>query len=154
MTGRETIDFVCNWQHVPGGHVLWTGQYWPNGYGRYVYRGVAVLAHRFWLEQRLGRKLLPGMVAAHREDCPLGCILHVTEQSQSENIRSAWNVGKMKNPKSMPVELWESIKADMAAGMRQVDIAKKLGIRPGVISARKYEDKRKAQRHVAYASAR
>lgn len=77
---------------VTDGCHLWTGatkgteSQRGEGYGAFYYDGKAGYAHRFALEQALGRPLKPGMQALHRCDTSL-CVRedHLYEGTAKDN---------------------------------------------------------------------
>jgi len=100
MTGETTERF---WKNVrvggPDECWLWTGGRQTNGYGKfYVDREVGqVLAHRWALEQHLGRPLLPGMESMHSCDTP-ACVRieHLSEGTHRQNMAQSKERGRAR----------------------------------------------------------
>lgn len=101
ITGAEMWDFYSQTQHMPGGHLVWTGFYGKDGYGRFIFRGKPVLVHRLVMKIQLGAEIPEGKWVMHREDCPKGClnITHLSLGTPSENAVSAWLAGKANQPR-------------------------------------------------------
>lgn len=118
---------------------LWVRSVNGNGYGQLSARRLSpypILAHRFSFY--LHHHRWPEPECLHSCDTP-ACVnpAHLREGTQAENMedrkarRPRWG---RRNPASKHAHLVEPIRAAVAAGERQVDIANRLGLTQGVVS--------------------
>jgi len=87
--------FEANYVPVPeSGCWLWTATL-ADGYGQFQVDGVRVLAHRYALEQRLGRPLAEGMQGCHTCDVTQ-CVnpAHLFEGTHQDNVDDKVNKGR------------------------------------------------------------
>jgi hypothetical protein len=82
------------------GHHLWTAARDTAGYGRFSWNGKLISVHKFILEQKIGRKLVPGEVARHTEGHQYfkHCCNpeHLLIGTQKQNIQDAIEEGTLK----------------------------------------------------------
>lgn len=87
-TQSDIERFWSKTMDVPGGCLLWRGSYRirEGGYGCFWVNDRLVYAHRFSLELKLGRPILPGLKALHSCDNK-ACVAsaHLREGTAREN---------------------------------------------------------------------
>ena len=112
------------------GCLIYQGFIHPDGYGYKRMNGSEPLAvHRLALKEKLGRDLLPDMVACHSCDKPT-CINpeHLFEGTQIENIMDAVSKGRQTNPRLFTDIEIRRIRREYAGGESQKKIALKYGV--------------------------
>lgn len=114
--------------------VYWTGALYL-GYGIYwLSEGRTVLAHRYALEQHLGRPLREGMGALHTCDVAR-CVnpAHLYEGDQRANMRDALQRGRLATKLDWGKVSW--IRDAYSRGWTQVQLARRFGVSASAISA-------------------
>lgn len=139
--------FQSRVHRADGGCLQWTGERNNQGYGVLCHNGKAVLAHRYALERKLGRKLEPGECALHTCDNP-PCVDegHLFAGTMRDNTRDCMSKGRFCPPPSRGGE--RNVKARLAAsqvaeiraryaagGVLQRELAAEYGVGKNNISA-------------------
>lgn len=112
------------------GCLIYQGFIHPDGYGyKRINSSRPISVHRLALKEKLGRDLLPGMVACHRCDKPT-CINpeHLFEGTQIENVMDAVSKGRQTNPRLFNDIEIRRIRRDYAGGESQKKLSLKYGV--------------------------
>jgi len=98
VTPAERFEAKVDRVTDPGGCHIWMGARNEGGYGLFGVGGRVFLAHRWALQQDLGRSLPPDLLACHHCDNP-PCvrIKHLYEGTASDNTRDAIMRGRHRN---------------------------------------------------------
>lgn len=98
LTPRMRFDRKVDTGTTPDGCHTWLGATHRDGYGQFWNGRRVVLAHRWQLEQALGRPLTPEELACHRCDNP-PCVRaeHLFVGSQADNVNDAIRKGRHRN---------------------------------------------------------
>lgn len=111
----------------PDGCWLWTRPAKNTGYGQFWAGGRGVAPHRFALELALGRPVTAGAFVLHSCDNRLCCNpAHLREGTPAENTRDA--MARDRLSRRITEQDARSILALVAAGHRQVDVARRFNI--------------------------
>lgn len=137
VTAEEVIAFWGNCKHVPGGCVAWTGSYNErNGYGVFFFKEKTQYAHRWALEQRLGREIKPGSYSLHSCNNKF-CVAHVYEGDARQNHLDRVMAGTARLPKPQQLTESDALEIRKAYGeteMTQHDLAKVFSVSRGAVA--------------------
>lgn len=124
------------------GCLLWIGDSYPNGYGRFWFEGRSVGAHRVAMRLARGEMPATGAIVLHKCDTP-ACVnpAHLSTGTQLDNMRDRNTKGRANLPsgethsaaKLSDAEIKE-VTRRLALGERQQDIAHAFGITQSLVS--------------------
>lgn len=114
---------------------LWTG-YTEKGYGLFSWDGRMVGAHELALTFTTGERRLPELDTCHRCNVPLCCEpSHLRFDTRASNVADMLAAGTHRNGSTkLTAADVATIRARLAAGARQKDIAEQYGVSNSLVS--------------------